>query len=172
MIRVALIAVLIVACDRRAPEQHTPVVGSADVIPDVTTIDWRNQTYELASLGTVTAKDGRAEFLLVEDASGEVHAEQGSAARGTAGSLVLAPAHYADLDGDGHDEAIIPFVLRSLHADDTQTVFGAFAYTLREGLPLRLAVVTAEAPFDVDGTVLVSGERRWRWTAGRYVEGS
>lgn len=167
-----VVLVLIAACDRRAPkEQPPPLPGSAIVVPDITTIDWRNQMYELSTLGTVQAKDGRAEFKLVVDAAGEVRADQSPAAKGIDGSLVLAPAHYADLDGDDHDEAIIPFEMRSMQPGEAQHVFGAFAYTLREGLPMRIDVVTAQSPIDVDGKTLSASDPpvRWHWTGGRYV---
>lgn len=167
------VLVLIAACDRRAPKEQAnpPLSGSAIVVPDVTTIDWRNQSYELSTLGTVTAKDGRAVFRIVEDGAGEMRADQSPAAKGTDGSLVLAPAHFADLDGDNHDEAIIPFEMRTTHPDEAQHVFGAFAYTLREGLPLRIGVVTAESPVDVDGATLHTAEppALWRWVDGRFV---
>jgi hypothetical protein len=165
--------VLIAACDRKAPaHDHEPAPGSAVALPDVTTIDWRNQSYELSTLGTVKATDGRAEFKLVEDASGEVHADQSAIAKGTTGSLVLAPAHFVDLDGDSHDEAIIPFEMRAMHPNEpAEHVFGAFAYTLREGLPLRVDVVTAQSPIDVDGAKLSSSEppMHWHWTSGKFV---
>lgn len=170
-----VVLVLIAGCGRedRAPRHEPAPTGSAIVVPDVTTIDWRNQSYQLASLGTVTAKDGRAEFRIVEDATGELRADQSPATRdqGTAGSLVLAPAHYVDLDGDGHDEAIIPFEMRAMHPGEAQHVFGAFAYTLRQGLPLRLDVVTAEAPIDVAGKTLSTTKppTKWQWTTGRFV---
>ncbi len=169
------VLVLIAACDRKAPkEQPPPLPGSAIVVPDVTTIDWRNQTYELSTLGTVKATDGRAAFHLVEDAGGETRADQSPSAKGVEGSLVLAPAHFADLDGDGHDEAIIPFEMRAMRPGEADHVFGAFAYTLREGLPLRLGVVTANAPIDVDGATLSTSDppTRWHWANGRFmVEG-
>jgi hypothetical protein len=171
ILRLAVIA-LVAACDRRAPKQDpTPPLGSAIALPDVTTIDWRNQSYELASLGSVIAKDGRAEFRIVETSTGEMHADQSPDAKGTNGALVLAPAHYADLDGDGHDEAIIPFEMRTMHPDEAQHVWGAFAYTLRAGLPTRLGVVTAEAPIDVDGATLTSADPpvRWHWKSGAFV---
>lgn len=168
------VLVVIAACDRKEPPKPEPVpTGSALVVPDVTTIDWRNRDYELSSLGTVTAKDGRAEFRIVEDKSGEMRADQTPSAKdkGTAGSLVLAPAHFADLDGDGHDEAIIPFEMRAMHPNSAEHVWGAFAYTLREGLPTRIGVVTAEAPVDVDGKTLSTTDppARWHWVNGRFM---
>jgi hypothetical protein len=171
MKRVAVL-VLIAACDRRAPTpQPEPApLGSAIAVPDVTTIDWRNQPYELSTLGVVITKEGRAEFVLVEDGAGEMRADQSPTAKGTSGSLVLAPAHYADLDGDGHDEAIIPFEMRTMRPDEAQSMFGAFAYTLRQGIPLRIGVVTAESPIDVDGATLSASEpaTRWRWANGQF----
>jgi hypothetical protein len=167
--------VLIAACDRtsdRAAPRQSPPLGSAIVVPDITTIDWRNQPYELSTLGTVIAKDGRAEFVLVEDGAGEMRADQSPTAQGTNASLVLAPAHFADLDGDGHDEAIIPFEMRTMHPDEAQHLFGAFAYTLRQGLPLRIDVVTSQAPIDVDGATLSTTKppSRWQWIDGRFVK--
>lgn len=171
--RCAWVLVLIAACDRKAPAPaHERPAGSAIAIPDVTTTDWRNQTYELSTLGTVKATEGRAEFKLVEDPSGEVRADQSPAAKGTEGSLVLAPAHFVDLDGDQHDEAIIPFEMRAMHpGDPAEHVFGAFVYTLREGIPLRLDVVTAQSPIDVDGATLSATEppARWHWANGRFM---
>jgi len=170
------VLVLIAACDRRAPKEQPPPapLGSAIALPDVTTMDWRNQTYELSTLGTVIAKDGRAEFRLVEDSSGEMRADQSpdTKGKGTEGSLVLAPAHFADLDGDSHDEAIIPFEMRAMHpGEPAEHVFGAFAYTLREGIPLRIGVVTATAPIDVNGATLSTTDppNRWHWANGAFV---
>ena len=61
--------------------------------------------------------------------------------------------------------------MHTTHPDEARHVFGAFAYTLREGLPLRIGVVTAESPVDVDGSTLRTAEppAAWRWVGGRFV---
>jgi hypothetical protein len=159
------------ACERKAPKDPpAPAPGSAIAVPDVTTIDWRNRSYELASLGTVKATDGRAEFKIVEDENG-MHADQSPAAKGADGALTLAPAHYADLDGDRHDEALIPFEMRTTHADDAEHVFGVFAFTQYNGDVIRLGVVTSPTVLEIDGATIVAANppRRWRWKSGAFV---
>ena len=168
--RVAAI-LLVAACDRGASKDPpAPMPGSAVAVPDVTSVDWPNRSYELASLGTVKATNGRAAFRMVEEDDG-VYADQSPTATGAESSLVLAPAHYADLDGDSHDEALIPFEMRTAQIDDVQHLFGVFAYTMREGEPVRIAVVTASTVFDIDGATLTTGDppKRWRWRAGAFV---
>jgi hypothetical protein len=70
----------------------------------VRAIDWRNRAYELAGLGAVTVKDGQADFAIDDD--GKI-----VASGATPGSFRVEPALFADIDGDGVEDAIVPTVL-------------------------------------------------------------
>ena len=163
MIHRVLAVLSIAACDRSAPKDPPAPPQEIAVVPDITTIDWRNHTFELASLGSVKATEGRAEFRLVEGDT--FRADQSPTAKGANGSLVLAPAHFADLDGDDHDEALIPFEMRTTQPDEAQHLFGVFAYTLRSGDPIQIGVVSAPVVLEVDGAVIKASDppRTWRW---------
>ncbi len=166
MIRVALLGVVAIAgCDRpkEAVATQAPVGASADMLPDPLTLDWQSLRYDLGSLGVVKATAGRAVFRVVEDEGGALHAIQdpGAAADST-GFLDLDPPTLVDLDGDHHEESVIPFELKSAH----DSVFGAFVFTLRDGNPVQLQTLptTHKAGFSVDGAAIGTTEgARWQW---------
>lgn len=150
-------------CDRRKEPAPPPVGSNAPTdLPDPLSLDWQSLRYDLGSLGTVQATRGRAEFHVVEDDHGVLHATQDSAAGGSMGFLDLDPPALVDLDGDRHEEAVIPFELRS--ANDS--VFGAFAFALRDGLPVQLGTITTTAKpgFTVAGATIRTTEGVvWAW---------
>ena len=106
MIRWLVLAIALVGCGKSADKSAPPTpVGSAQPIPESTTIDWKNLDYDLGSLGTVKATGGRAEFRVVEDDDGTVHATQhADATSAWTGFLDLDDPAYVVLNGDGHDE--------------------------------------------------------------------
>ncbi len=169
MIRTLLFAIVIVAgCDKRREQTPAPTpVGSATTpdLPDPLSLDWQSLRYDLGSLGAVKATHGRAEFRVIEDEGGSVHASQDpSAAAEGAGFLDLDPPALVDLDGDGHEEAVIPFQLNSGH----DAVFGAFVFTLRAGEPVQLATIptTKQPGFTIEGAMIKTSEGAvWRWDA-------
>jgi nitrogen fixation protein len=144
--------VLVAACDKQPPKAGAgtgsalPPVGD---LPDTLTYDWQNMSYDLGALGTVHAVGGVAKF--------------------PAGYLAVDAPVFVDLDGDHHEEAVIPFELSSGNA-----VWGAFVFTLRNGLPLQLGTIPTKSrvPFTVEGATIRTGEGEvWRWdaTAHRLV---
>ena len=167
MIRARLLGAVVVsglgACSSKAKEADkdpAPVAGPD--LPDPLTLNWRDLRFELASLGSVQATDGHATFRVVHDASG-THASQDAAAVGAHGSLYLDPPAFVDLDGDRHEEAVIPFVL-----ENQGIVYGAFVFSLRDGKPMQLAAIstTSKPGFTIDGATIKTTEGAvWRWDA-------
>lgn len=163
--RIAVVVLAIAGCDKRkeAPPPPPPTgSGSANDLPDTLSLDWQNLRYDLGSLGTVRAKRGRAEFGVTEDDSGTLHATQDPALTGGGGFLDLDPPALVDLDGDHHEESVIPFELHSTH----DSVFGAFVFTLRDGNPVQLATIatTKKVGFWIDGATIKTAEGAvWRW---------
>ncbi len=166
MIRSLPVAAVVVAglgagCSSKTKEadKEPPPLPGPD-LPDPLTLDWRNLRFELGVLGAVQATEGRARFSVVSDASG-VHASQDPAAVGVPGALYLDPPALVDLDGDRHEEAVIPFVL-----DTGGAVYGAFVFTLRDGKPVQLgAIATTSKPgFTIEGAQVRTTEGVvWRW---------
>jgi len=170
MIRRLLLGVVVIAgCDKAkpAPPPPTPPVGSGALadLPDPLSLDWRSLRYDLGSLGSVTASAGRAEFKLTEDDTGAIHASQeASAVADSTGFLDLDAPALVDLDGDRHEEAVIPFELHSAH----DSVFGAFVFTLRDGNPVQLGTITTtkKPGFTIEGSAIKTAEGVvWRWDA-------
>jgi hypothetical protein len=164
MIRSLLLGVLVVCgpgCSSKAKEpDNDPVPLPGPELPDPLNLNWRDLRLELAALGSVQATDGHAMFTVVHDASGS-HASQDPAAVGAMGSIYLDPPAFVDLDGDRHEEAVIPFVL-----DNQGAVYGAFVFSLRDGKPMQLgAIATTSKPgFTIDGATIKTTEGAvWRW---------
>jgi hypothetical protein len=163
------------ACSKRADAPPAPPPtgsGSARAnepdLPASTTIDWQNLFYDLGSLGVVRAVDGRATFHVIEvdDRLVAVQDPAFYAFDDWPGFLDLDPPKFVDLDGDKHDEAAIPFELKSAKDDDTPNVFGLFVFTLRDGLPVKLATITTtkKLGFTVVGSTIETSEGAvWSW---------
>ncbi len=97
----------------------------------VRAIDWRNRPYVLTGLGTVTVRDGRAEFAL--DDEGKV-----SATGATPASFRVEPPLFADIDGDGTEDAVISDVLGT---GGTGQFSSIAVYTVRGGQVVALGEV-------------------------------
>jgi len=155
------VAVAVAACGNRKPADPSPAgSGAAPALPDALDLDWKALRYDLGSLGVVVATGGRAEFRVTEDDTG-IHASQTSI-DGAPGFLALSPPSLVDLDGDHHDETVIPFELHSVH----DSLAGAFVFTLRDGLPLQLGTITTTKPggFTVVGTTIKTDDGAiWTW---------
>jgi hypothetical protein len=78
--------------------------GQRGPTSEVRGIDWQNHTYVLDELGAVTVKAGHAELRISDDRKA---IEAGSAR----GSYRVEPPLFADVDGDGVEDAIISSVL-------------------------------------------------------------
>ena len=150
----------------------------------VRAIDWRNRPYVLTGLGTVTLRDGRAEFAL--DDEGKV-----SAAGATPASFRVEPPLFADIDGDGTDDAVIS---SALGTGGTGQFSSIVVYTLRGGQVVSLGeipggdrgdggirhVALSGSAVIVDRNVLAEGDgaccastwrrERWIWRNGQLVE--
>ena len=178
--RLAALALAIAAavggCERRQdpPAAPPPVpIGSAAPLPDPLTLDWKNLIYDLGPLGVVRATAGRAALGFLEDDDGALRATQDPqiVAEG-AGALVLDPPRHVDLDGDGHDEAVIPFELVLLA--DMPPTFGVFVFTLRGGAPIQLGKLATPSrdAFAVEPGAIVIEGARWTWDPARGALGT
>lgn len=153
MIRSLLLGAAVVAgCSGKArepdkePDKQPPAAPGPE-LPDPLTLDWRNLRFELGTLGTVQATDGHATVTV---AGTGMHAE-----------LYLDPPLLVDLDGDRHEEAVIPFVLVT-----RDTAYGAFVFTLRDGKPLQLSAIatTSKPGFTIEGATIKTTEGAvWLW---------
>ena len=165
--RLVLAIIALVACGKSTSKPPPEPVGSAEPIPESTTIDWKNLDYDLGSLGTVKATGGRAEFRVVEDDDSTLRAIQDPGTSSDwAGFLDLDDPAYVDLNGDGHDETAIPFELKSAQLEEAPHVFGVFVFTLRDGKLLKLGTITTSSKpgFAIEGsTIKTSDGKRWTW---------
>jgi hypothetical protein len=97
----------------------------------IRSVDWMNRSYAIDGQGTATVERGRAELRLDDD--GHIGAEGAFT-----GSYAIEPPRFADLDGDGAEEAIILSVL-----DDGGT--GRYSSVdvvgVRAGSPVRIATI-------------------------------
>jgi hypothetical protein len=150
----------------------------------VRAIDWRNRPYVLTGLGNVTVRDGRAEFALDDEG-------KASATGATPASFRIEPALFADIDGDGTEDAVISQVLGT---GGTGQFSSIAVYTVRGGqvvslgeIPggdrgdggIRRVALTGSAVI-VERNVLAEGDgaccastwrrERWIWRGGQLAE--
>jgi hypothetical protein len=164
-----------------------PPLANRDAAPAATgvrAIDWRNRAYALTGLGAVAVKDGRAEFAL--DDNGKV-----SATGETSASFRVEPPLFADIDGDGADDAVIS---TALGTGGTGQFSSVAVYALRGGrvvslgdipggdrgdggirriaLDGRAVIVERNVLAEGDGACCASTWRRerWIWRGGALVE--
>jgi hypothetical protein len=153
----------------------------------VRAIDWRNRPYALTGLGTITVRDGRAEFAL--DDEGKV-----SATGATPAAFRVEPPLFADIDGDGTEDAVIG---SALGTGGTGQFSSIAVYTVRGGQVVALGEIPggdrgdggirgvaidsrAGSAVIVERNVLAEGDgaccastwrrERWIWRDGQLVE--
>jgi hypothetical protein len=158
--------------------------GAPGATGEVRAIDWQNRTYVLDELGPVTVTNGHADFAISDDNKA---VEVGAAS----GSYRVEPPLFADVDGDGVEDAVISGVLSTGgtgHFSDIRI------YTLRAGKVVELAAIPGGDRGDggiarvalygravlVDRNMLAEGDgvccasagqrERWVWRAGEMVE--
>jgi len=158
--------------------------GTRGATSDVRAIDWQNRTYVLDELGPVKVTNGHADFAISDDNKA---VDVGAAS----GSYRVDPPLFADIDGDGVEDAVISGVLSTGgtgHFSDIRI------YTLRAAKLVELAGIPggdrgdggiAHVALDgraviVDRNVLAEGDgvccpsssqrERWQWRAGEMVE--
>ena len=160
-----ILLALLAACGKRERSSDPPSgSGSPADLPDPLRLDWQSLRYDLGSLGTVQATGALTLFGVYEDENGMVHATQEPRAMDGKGALDLDAPVLVDLDGDHHDESLIPFELRARATGDS--VYGVFVFALRGGQPVQLGVVTTSGKraFSVDGNAIRTAEgARWIW---------
>jgi hypothetical protein len=172
------------ACGHPAGDSPLANRNAAAPASGVRAIDWRNRPYALTGLGTVTVHDGRAEFAL--DDEGKV-----SATGATPASFRVEPPLFADIDGDGTEDAVISSVLGT---GGTGQFSSIAVYTVRGGQVVSLGeipggdrgdggirhVALAAGAVVVERNVLADGDgaccastwrrERWIWRGGQLVE--
>lgn len=158
--------------------------GPRGTTGEVRAVDWQNRTYVLDELGPVTVKDGHADFAISDD-------NKAVAVGGASGSYHVEPPLFADLDGDGVEDAVISGVLSTGgtgHFSDVRI------YTQRAGtialiaaipggdrgdggirhvaLDGRAVIVDRNVLAEGDGVCCASGSQRerWIWRGGELVE--
>jgi hypothetical protein len=158
--------------------------GTGGATREVRAIDWQNRTYVLDELGPVKVTNGHADFAISDDNKA---VDVGAAS----GSYRVEPPLFADLDGDGVEDAVISGVVSTGgtgHFSDIRI------YTLRAGKLVELAAIPggdrgdggiAHVALDgraliVDRNVLAEGDgiccasgsqrERWQWRGGELVE--
>jgi hypothetical protein len=156
-------------------------------------VDWQNRTYVLDDLGPVAVRQGAARFQLTEDNQVVPPPPDGSeGANGMpGGSYQVSPPLFADIDGDGVEDAVISSVLST---GGTGHFSQVQVYTVRGGQVVELGaipggdrgdggirrVVLDDRAVIVDRNVLAEGDgvccasqaqrERWIWRSGQLVE--
>ncbi|MGC2637346.1 MAG: hypothetical protein WA294_09220 [Acidobacteriaceae bacterium] len=162
------------------------IPGIAFAQQSIHEVDFRNFSYPLT--GSLLGHDG-LEWLDTSGPQREIHLVAGSLLKKESGGFLLESVKYADLTGDGKDEAIV--VLRYL-TGGTQTTNYVYIYTFRDGAPKLLAychtgdraysglyrvyATGGTLVFDLYDPAKRSGDccsngvivRRFRWKAGRF----
>lgn len=158
--------------------------GKAGPTGEVRAVDWQNRTYVLDELGPVTVKNGQADFAISDD-------NKAAAVGVSSGSYHVEPPLFADLDGDGVEDAIISGVLAT---GGTGHFSEVRIYTMRAAGIVELAAIPGGDRGDggirhvaldgnaviVDRNVLAEGDgvccasgsqrERWIWRNGQLVE--
>jgi len=179
-----ILGIALVACGHGAADtplaNHRPASGAADV----RAIDWRNHSYTLDELGAITVVNGKADFAINDD--GKV-----VASGDTPGSFRVDPPVFADLDGDGAEDAVIA---ATLGTGGTGQFSQVMVFTVRAGKVVELGGIPGGDRGDggirrvaldgnavlVDRNVLADGDgaccastwrrERWVWRSGALAE--
>ncbi|HEY0190438.1 MAG TPA: hypothetical protein VGC42_04900 [Kofleriaceae bacterium] len=101
MQRAAWIAITALAACGGSPATVGHHAGAA--AGEIRGVDWQNRTYDVDELGPVAVHAGQADFAITEDG-------KAAAAGPSRGSYRVAPPLFADLDGDGVEDAVIASV--------------------------------------------------------------
>jgi hypothetical protein len=184
--RTAIAATLIVsamaACAHGAAQ--APLANKAEgahgAASEIRGIDWQNRTYVLDELGPVPVRNGEGTLQTVVDGSD-----------GGDGSYSVARPVFADVNGDGVEDAIVSSVMST---GGTGRFSEVRIYTMRAGKVAELAMIPGGDRGDggirrvaVDGgaviverNVLAEGDgaccasqarrERWVWRSGEIVE--
>ena len=180
----ALATICVAAACSRGPDARHALVDPNSV----RMIDWQNYTYTLGNgLGEVTVTKGDADFSITED--GKI-AAAGAAAVGE-GEYHVEPPLFADINGDGVEDAVISAVTST---GGTGRFSEVDIYTVHGSHVVDLATITGgdrgdggirnvsldETAIVVERNVLAEGDgiccatkaqlERWTWKNGALVE--
>jgi hypothetical protein len=175
--------VVLGACTRSRGEAPISNRGGAASPVGVRAVDWQNHTYVLAELGAVTVRRGRGALTLDDDGRLDVP--------GAGGVYQVEPPLYADVDGDGAEDAVIASVTST---GGTGQFSQIQIYALRGGKIVELGAIAGGDRGDggirrvavdgravvVDRNVMVEGDgvccasgaqhERWIWRGGEMIE--
>jgi len=182
---VSAVSVLwVVACAHGGGDPPLANRGKPGATSEVRAVDWQNHTYVLDELGAVTVKAGHADFGITDDNK----AIEAGAANG---SYEVERPLFADIDGDGVEDAIISSVLSTGgtgHFSDIRiyTVRAAKLVELgaipggdrgdggirRVALDGNAVIVDRNVLAEGDGVCCASGwqRERWVWRNGALAE--
>jgi hypothetical protein len=173
----------LVACTHGGPDAPIANRGKPGPTSEVRAVDWQNHTYVLDELGAVTVKGGHADFGITDDNKVE--------AGGANGSYEVARPLFADIDGDGVEDAIVSSVLST---GGTGHFSEVRIYTMRGANLVELGTIPGGDRGDggirhvaldgnaviVDRNVLAEGDgvccasgsqrERWVWRNGAIAE--
>lgn len=178
---------LVAACGGApAPVANHAARGASEI----RAIDWQNHAYTLGNdLGTVTVAHGDADFVINDD--GKIVAGAPPGTGDGAGNYHVEPPLFADIDGDGSEDAVISAVTST---GGTGRFSEVDVYSVRDHQVVELATIPGGdrgdggirkvtldgATIVVERNVLAEGEgiccashaqrERWRWHAGALVE--
>jgi hypothetical protein len=182
VLRTCLAALTLAACAHATEPLANH--GAARPGGELRALDWQNRAYELDELGTVTVHAGHADFAISDD-------NKAVAIGSGSGSFTVEPPLFADLDGDGHDDAILSCVLST---GGTGHFSEIRIYGLRAHQPTLIATIPGGDRGDggirhvaldgttvlVDRNVLAEGDglccasqarrERWTWKTSELVE--
>ena len=157
----------------------------------VRAIDWRNRSYSIEGIGEVQVADGRADFALDDDGKLATGKTGDSISGQTSAAFTVDRPVFADVDGDGVEDAVVACVLGT---GGTGQFSAVRIFTLRGGNVIELGevlggdrgdggirrVAVDGAAIVVDRNVLAEGDgaccastwrrERWIWRDGAPVE--
>jgi hypothetical protein len=192
----ALAVAALAACGHAATETPLANRNAAPPMTGVRAIDWRNRTYELEAIGPIMVKDGRADFALDDDGkivagSAKDQAPEAVAGGDTPGTFRVESPLFADIDGDGSEDAVVSSVLGT---GGTGQFSAVTIYTVKDGRVVAVAEIPGgdrgsggirHVALDgraviVERNVLTEGDgaccastfqrERWVWRDGQIVE--
>lgn len=110
--------ILLAACSGSSKKPAPANLGGGAATASIRSVDWANRTYENSDAGSITVKDGEADFA-VDPEDPELR-----------GWFNVGSPSYGDVDGDGAEDAI---VITSFNGGGTGTFTSGEVYVLRAG---------------------------------------
>jgi len=108
---VAWLGLVVAACGGRAPGGAPLANHTAAPSAGVRAIDWRNRSYSIEGIGEVAVVDGRADFALDDDGKLATGKSGDPISGQTSAAFSVDRPVFADVDGDGVEDAVLTCVL-------------------------------------------------------------